>query len=210
MFGKSFICMAFWIGYVENTQIEVTSIDTNQSRVEWVRSGLTQRALDWWDSARFQALCVAWSWFRYNGVISSRPPASNAHRWATWIIVGSPLRFSHWHLCINTSLLQVAGCWKANHMNAILIPLAFIVVAISVSLRYYVKSIVRQHRYKTRQYRDFWQDILNFRQIIEREQNTNKKSRYKILLLCHVIFLFLAYVLIFLLVFIFPWFGFMN
>jgi len=24
-----------------------------------MKSGLTQRALDWWESARFQALCVA-------------------------------------------------------------------------------------------------------------------------------------------------------
>ena len=42
----------------------------------------TQRAPDWWESARFQALYVAWSWFRQNGVISSHPPAGNAHRWA--------------------------------------------------------------------------------------------------------------------------------
>src|SRR5687768_13179188 len=40
------------------------------------------RAPDWWESARFQAVCVTWSWFRQNGVISSRPPAGNAHRWA--------------------------------------------------------------------------------------------------------------------------------
>ena len=86
-------------------------------------------------------------------------------------------------------------------MNPILFTLAFFVVAISVSLRYYVKSVVRQHRYKTRQYRDFWQDILNFRQIIGREQNANKKSQYKILLICHVVLLFLAYVLVFLLFF---------
>jgi hypothetical protein len=37
-------------------------------------------ALDWWESARFQALCVAWSWFRQSGVISSRPPAGNTSR----------------------------------------------------------------------------------------------------------------------------------
>src|SRR5574341_1161198 len=40
------------------------------------------RAPDWWESARFQAGFVAWSWFRQNGVLSSRPPAGNAHRWA--------------------------------------------------------------------------------------------------------------------------------
>jgi hypothetical protein len=33
-------------------------------------------------AARFQAVCVAWSWFRQSGVISSRPPAGNANRWA--------------------------------------------------------------------------------------------------------------------------------
>jgi hypothetical protein len=40
------------------------------------------RALDWWESARFQAFRVASSWFRQNGVVSSRPPAGNASRWA--------------------------------------------------------------------------------------------------------------------------------
>ena len=42
----------------------------------------TQRAPDWWESARFQVFFVAWSWFRQNGVVSSRPPAGNANRWA--------------------------------------------------------------------------------------------------------------------------------
>jgi hypothetical protein len=42
----------------------------------------TQRAPDWWESARFQAVSLAWSWFRQNGVVSSRPPAGNASRWA--------------------------------------------------------------------------------------------------------------------------------
>jgi hypothetical protein len=41
----------------------------------------TQRAPDWWESARFQAVCVAWSWFRQSGVASSHPPAGNASRW---------------------------------------------------------------------------------------------------------------------------------
>jgi hypothetical protein len=47
-----------------------------------------QRAPDKWDSARLQALCVAWSWFRESGVVSSRlvvelcrdTPAGNANR----------------------------------------------------------------------------------------------------------------------------------
>jgi len=43
---------------------------------------LTMRAPDWWESARFQAVCVAWNWFRQNGVLSSHPPAGNANRWA--------------------------------------------------------------------------------------------------------------------------------
>ena len=30
---------------------------------------------DWWESARFQAVCVALSWFRQGGVISSRESA---------------------------------------------------------------------------------------------------------------------------------------
>jgi len=29
----------------------------------------------WGRRARFQAVCVAWSWFRQSGVVSSRPPA---------------------------------------------------------------------------------------------------------------------------------------
>jgi hypothetical protein len=37
---------------------------------------------DWWESARFQAVDVAWSWVQQSGVLSSRPPAGNAHRWA--------------------------------------------------------------------------------------------------------------------------------
>jgi hypothetical protein len=56
-----------------------------------VKSGLTQplslrfgdasrRAPDGWESARFQAFCLASSWFRQSGFISSRPPAGNANR----------------------------------------------------------------------------------------------------------------------------------
>ena len=49
----------------------------------------TQRAPDprqstsgpwWWESARFQAVCVAWSGFRQNGIVPSRPPVGNANR----------------------------------------------------------------------------------------------------------------------------------
>jgi len=43
---------------------------------------LTQRAPDWWESPRFQAVCAARGWFRQNGVVSSRPPAGIASRWA--------------------------------------------------------------------------------------------------------------------------------
>jgi hypothetical protein len=42
----------------------------------------TLRAPDWWASPRFQAVCVAQSWFCQNGVPSSHPPAGNASRWA--------------------------------------------------------------------------------------------------------------------------------
>jgi hypothetical protein len=38
------------------------------------RAHPTQRAPDWWESARFQAFRVASSWFRQSGVVSSRPP----------------------------------------------------------------------------------------------------------------------------------------
>jgi len=43
-------------------------------------NGPTQRASDWWDPARFQAVGVAWSGFRQSGVIPSRPRAGNASR----------------------------------------------------------------------------------------------------------------------------------
>lgn len=52
-----------------------------QASLKFIRHP-TQRAPDWWESARFQAVFVAWSWFRQNGVVSSRPPAGNASRWA--------------------------------------------------------------------------------------------------------------------------------
>ncbi len=45
----------------------------------------TQRAPDGWESPRFQAVCMARSWFRQSGAASSRPPAGNAHRWATFL-----------------------------------------------------------------------------------------------------------------------------
>src|SRR3989304_134035 len=45
---------------------------------------LTQRAPDWWESARFQAVSLAGSWFCQSGVVSSHPPAGNASRWANF------------------------------------------------------------------------------------------------------------------------------
>jgi len=41
----------------------------------------TQRAPDWWESPRFQAVSLPSSWFRQSDVVSSRPPAGNANRW---------------------------------------------------------------------------------------------------------------------------------
>jgi hypothetical protein len=41
---------------------------------------LLREYINWWESPRFQAVCVAWSWFRQSGVVSSRPPAGNASR----------------------------------------------------------------------------------------------------------------------------------
>ena len=46
------------------------------------KRNLTQRAPDWWESARFQAVCVDSSWFRQSGDVPSHPPAGNASRWA--------------------------------------------------------------------------------------------------------------------------------
>jgi hypothetical protein len=45
-----------------------------------IKTQLTQRAPDWWESARFQAVFAARGWFQQNGVLSSRPPAGNANR----------------------------------------------------------------------------------------------------------------------------------
>jgi hypothetical protein len=50
---------------------------------------LTMRAPDVWESARFQAVFLAWSWFRQNGFISARPAAGNASRWAAQEITTS-------------------------------------------------------------------------------------------------------------------------
>ena len=53
----------------------------------------TPCAADGWAlrSARFQAVRVAWIWFRQNGVVSSRPPAGtpkghNASCWGDWSV----------------------------------------------------------------------------------------------------------------------------
>jgi hypothetical protein len=40
------------------------------------------RAPDKWDSARFLALFLALSYFRFQTASSTRPLAGNAHRWA--------------------------------------------------------------------------------------------------------------------------------
>jgi len=46
------------------------------------------------NAARFQAVCVAWSWFRQNRVISARPAAGNASRWcAQGLKLGLGFRF---------------------------------------------------------------------------------------------------------------------
>jgi hypothetical protein len=47
----------------------------------------TQRAPDWWESARFQAICVAWSFFRFAG--ESRP----AHQRVTRAVDCNNIRY---------------------------------------------------------------------------------------------------------------------
>ncbi len=47
-------------------------------KIDEPKRHLTMRAPDWWDSARFQALFVARSWFRQNGVVSSRQQVTQA------------------------------------------------------------------------------------------------------------------------------------
>jgi hypothetical protein len=57
------------------------------------------RAPDWWESARFQEVCVAWSRFRQNGVVSSHPPAGNASRWAV-VNKSKLIHLIHGQICI--------------------------------------------------------------------------------------------------------------
>jgi hypothetical protein len=42
----------------------------------------TRRAPDWWESARFLRLFLAWSFFRLPSRVSASPLAANANRWA--------------------------------------------------------------------------------------------------------------------------------
>lgn len=78
----------------------------------------TQRAPDWWDLPRFQAVCVTWSGFRQNGVTSSRPPAGNAHRWAALPLypfssreTPVPVRsFAHLTYTFSRSIHNAPGC----------------------------------------------------------------------------------------------------
>jgi hypothetical protein len=65
---------------VDIFSVDNVSLQRMNQKFLKVKSGLTQRAPDWWESARFQAVGVAWSWFRQSGVVSSRPPAGNASR----------------------------------------------------------------------------------------------------------------------------------
>ena len=53
-----------------------------QEKVFMGKTRLTMRAPDVWESAHFQALFLAWSGFRQTGVVSARPAAGNASRWA--------------------------------------------------------------------------------------------------------------------------------
>ena len=47
-----------------------------------VKSGLTKRALDGWDSAAFTGIFYAQAESCSRSFIHVRPPASNANRWA--------------------------------------------------------------------------------------------------------------------------------
>jgi len=46
-----------------------------------MKNGLTQRAADKWESARFSSLFLALSFFRLSSRVSARPLAANASRW---------------------------------------------------------------------------------------------------------------------------------
>jgi hypothetical protein len=48
--------------------------------IQTTKQRLTMRAPDVWESARFQAFCVASNWFRQKSVFSARPAAGNASR----------------------------------------------------------------------------------------------------------------------------------
>ena len=72
-----------------------------------------QRAADWWESPRFQAVSLAQSWFHQSGVVSPRPPAGNTHCWEMRTINARSSREERLHQHIphrvgygNTSLYQ--------------------------------------------------------------------------------------------------------
>ncbi len=48
--------------------------------------GPTQRAADWWDAARFQAVFKASTGFRFRALSTSHPLAANANRWAACVL----------------------------------------------------------------------------------------------------------------------------
>ena len=101
------------------------------------------------------------------------------------------------------SILQVIE--KANRMNVIFFLVCFYTAVIMNGLWYYIKYVVRQHGYETRMFRGLWQDILSLQKLIEREQNTNKKRKYKTLLFSFYVVVPVTYV-IFILFFYFELF----
>jgi hypothetical protein len=58
----------------------ISRSDFGQHRVLKTQNGLTQRAADKWDSARFLAVFNASAGFRFRALPTSRPLAANANR----------------------------------------------------------------------------------------------------------------------------------
>jgi hypothetical protein len=69
----------FDIAHERFSSLEANSVNVFRPTQRAPNPGKVRRGR-WWESARFQAVCVAWSWLRQSSVLPSRPPAGNASR----------------------------------------------------------------------------------------------------------------------------------
>jgi hypothetical protein len=100
----------------------IRAIHSLKKRVFEVRCGLTQRAPDWWESARFQTVFVAWSWFRQNGV--SRPAhqrvTQTVRRLRTKCII-SNVELINEEICLDFRIRNFRDSWvySDSHLSVV-------------------------------------------------------------------------------------------